>query len=208
MPSRTDRRRGGHSPVPRRFATPARFRAWLARFHASKSELIVRCFRADSRALGMTYPQALDEALCHGWIDGVRHSLDAVSFTVRFTPRTPRSIWSNVNIGKVRALQAEGRMAGPGLRAFAARDPARSGVYSFERETLELAAPFTNRFRKRARAWRHFQAQPPGYRKTSVYWVMSARQPSTRERRFQILLDCSAEGTRIPLLRRTPPDPD
>ena len=187
---------------PRGFQTPDRFRSWLARYHATRPELVVRCFKAAAASRGMTYPQALEEALCYGWIDGVRRSLDAVSFTVRFSPRKPRSIWSQINIRKVEELLAQGRMAAPGLRTFDKRDSARSGIYSFERAAMTLDPALLARFRKQPEAWRFFQAEPPGYRKTSTYWVMSARRDSTRERRFQILLACSARGRRIPLLAR------
>jgi uncharacterized protein YdeI (YjbR/CyaY-like superfamily) len=152
----------------------------------------------------MTYSQALEEALCYGWIDGVRRSLDAMSFSVRFSPRRPRSIWSRVNIQKVASLAAAGRMAPPGLQAFAARDPSRSGLYSFERNAMHLSPAFARRLRQRRRAWRFFEAQPTGYRKTAVYWVMSPQRDSTRERRLGILIACSAAAVRIPPLARKP----
>lgn len=189
-------------PNPHAFRTPARFRDWLSRNHATATELVVRCYETRAAATGMTYSQALDEALCFGWIDGVRHSLDADSFTVRFTPRKPRSIWSHTNIARVEALTRAGRMAAPGLARFRARDRARAGPYSLELQAAGLAAGYTERFRAHKLAWVYFKSQPPGYRRTCTLWVMSAKREETRARRLGTLIDCSAKGRRIPPLAR------
>lgn len=178
------------------------FRRWLAKNHAAVTALEVRLFKVQQAKRGLTYKEAVDEALCHGWIDGVRHALDEVSFRVRFTPRKPKSIWSRVNLGRVEELIAEGRMAKPGLDAYEARDRARTGLYSFERAAMKLAPAYLKRLRAGAAAWRFFQGQPPWYQRTSAFWVMSAKRQETRDRRFATLLACSAAGKRIGPLAR------
>lgn len=183
--------------APRSFRTPAAFRAWLARHHARAPALVVRLYRVAHASRGITYAQALDEALCYGWIDGVRRSLDAVSFTVRFTPRRPRSIWSRVNVRHVERLLAEGRMAGPGVAAYRARDEARTGVYSFERAAAAFSPELLRRFRAARAAWRFFEAQPPGYRRTMTHWVVSAKREETRLRRLATLIARSARRERL-----------
>ena len=186
------------TPAPRGFRTPAAFRAWLERHHRTTPELVVRLYKLEFAGRGLTYGQALDEALCFGWIDGVRRSLDAESFSVRFTPRKPRSIWSRVNVAHVERLRAAGRMTEAGLAAYAARDEARTGIYSFERDAVELDPALARRFRANRGAWAYFQAQPAGYRRLNVFRVMSAKRAETRERRLDLLIACSAKQTRIP----------
>ena len=181
---------------PRAFRTPADFRAWLERHHATETELELRLYKVHAAAKGITYVQAVDEALCYGWIDGVVHSLDADSFRQRFTPRRPNSIWSRVNIAKVEALIKAGRMAEPGLKQYKGRNPKRAGLYAFEREALAFTPALERRFKKVAAAWRFFQAQPPGYRRLLTFHVMSAKQDATREKRLAKLIDLSAKGKR------------
>ena len=188
----------------RGFSGPAAFRAWLERAHARETELIVRCFKVAAADRGLTYPQAVDEALCFGWIDGVRRSVDADSFSVRFTPRKRGSVWSAVNIRRAKALLAAGRMAAPGRAAFEARRSAK-GVYSFESKPTDFPAAMKRRFRSHADAFRFWSTQPPGYRRTVAFWVLSAKQEATRERRLGIVIACSARGQRIPLLARDRP---
>jgi uncharacterized protein YdeI (YjbR/CyaY-like superfamily) len=183
------------------FRTTVAFRAWLAKNHAKAAELSVRCCKVHAADRGITYAQALDEALCHGWIDGVRRSVDADSFSVRFTPRKPTSAWSRVNIAHVERLTKEGRMAQPGLDAFARRTEARTGVYSFERQ-LGLAPGQIETMRASKAAWAFYQAQAPWYRRTTAHWVMSAKREETREKRLRELIDCSARGKPIPPLDR------
>jgi uncharacterized protein YdeI (YjbR/CyaY-like superfamily) len=182
----------------RAFAGPAEFRAWLAKNHATATELFVRCSKAHV-ALGLTYRQALDEALCVGWIDGVRHGVDAVSFSVRFTPRKPRSAWSTINIKRFQQLQAEKRVKPAGLRAFEAGVKSH---YSFESRPRVLAPAYLRSFRSNKRAWAFFEAQPPWYRRSCSFWVMSAKQPATRKRRLAELISRSERGEGIPPLKR------
>lgn len=190
---------------PLAFRSPSAFRVWLDQHHRSATEVLVRLWRAHTAARGMTYPQALDEALCFGWIDGVRRSLDADSYLVRFSPRKPRSIWSLVNVAHVERLIAAGRMEASGLAAYRARSERRTGVYSFERAAAKLAPALERRLRAAAAAWRFFGAQAPWYRRTCIHWVMSASRETTRMRRLEILIDCSEKGLRIPALRREKP---
>jgi uncharacterized protein YdeI (YjbR/CyaY-like superfamily) len=166
--------------------------------------LVVRCCKIHAAHRGVTYAEALDEALCYGWIDGVRRSVDADTFSVRFTPRKPRSTWSRVNVRHVERLTREGRMAEPGLAAFAGRDDRRTGVYSFEQRSVKLGREYAREFRDNAAAWSYFQTQPPWYRRTSTHWVMSAKRAETRAKRLATLIDYSARGRPIPPLARTP----
>ena len=179
------------------FRSAAAFRKWLAANHAKVSELEVCCFKTAAADQGMTYKEAVDEALCHGWIDGVRHKLDDVSFRVRFTPRKPKSIWSRINLARIEELIAEKRMAAPGLAAYRSRDQARTGLYSFERKAMTLAPAYAKKLKAEKKAWAYFQAQPPWYRRVSVFWVMSAKKQETRARRLDTLIASSAQGKRI-----------
>jgi uncharacterized protein YdeI (YjbR/CyaY-like superfamily) len=165
---------------------------------------VLRIARNHAAHTGITYAQALDEALCVGWIDGVRRSLDGDSYSIRFTPRQPRSIWSNVNLRHAERLIGERRMTAAGLAAFQARDPARTGIYSFERQTAELSPAHGRRFRAVKPAWAWFQQQAPWYRRTATHWVTSAKREETRRRRLEALIACSARGELIGPLRRTP----
>jgi uncharacterized protein YdeI (YjbR/CyaY-like superfamily) len=187
------------SDEPRFFASPAEFRAWLEANHGQRTELVVGFYKRGSGKPSMTWSESVDEALCFGWIDGVRRSLDAERYTIRFTPRKPVSIWSNVNIAKVEMLLREGRMRPAGLAAWERRDPERSGIYSFERKTPAEFDPESLRRFKRARgAWAFFQQQPPGYRRLATHYVTSAKRPETRERRLSVLIEHSAKGERLP----------
>jgi len=189
---------------PAEFRTAADWRTWLRKRHAAARELVVRCWKSHARDRGLTYPAALDEALCQGWIDGVRRRLDEDSFSVRFTPRRPDSIWSTVNIRRAEALEAAGRMRPAGRAAFAARTERRSAVYSYENRTGKLAPAYGRRLRSNRQAWAFFRAQAPYYRRTSIFWVMEAKREDTRVRRLEVLIACSAAGKPIPLLTREP----
>lgn len=183
------------------FTTPAAFRAWLRRNHGTATELWIGFHKKASGLPSITYPEALDEALCYGWIDGVRKSLGETSFVMRWTPRQKGSNWSRVNIGKAEALIAAGRMRKPGLAAFEARESGRADAYPFEQRhdaTLEPAQRAL--FRKNAKAWKYFEALPPGYKRYSIWYVLSARKPETRERRLALVIACSARGERLPIL--------
>jgi uncharacterized protein YdeI (YjbR/CyaY-like superfamily) len=187
------------------FASQEKFRAWLQQNHRSTAELIVRCYKASAAGKGLTYKQALDEALCFGWIDGVRRALDEESFSTRFTPRKPKSKWSAVNVKRATELQAEGRMHAAGAAVFAAREPAMAAGYSYESRPAELDKPLLAKLKANKRAWAFFQAQPPWYRRTSSFWVMEAKREETRERRLAELITRSAKGEPIKLLDRRPP---
>lgn len=194
--------RGVERPRARRFPGRSAFRAWLERNRATARELYVRCAKAGAAGGGLTYRQALDEALCLGWIDGVRHALDAQSFSVRFSPRKARSAWSAVNVRRFQELRAEGRARPAGLAAFEARVKIR---HSFESRPRALAPAYLRRLRASPRAWRFFEAQPPWYRRTCSFWVMSAKQADTRARRLAVLIASSARGHGIPPFKRPSP---
>ena len=178
---------------PKPFAAAAAFRTWLHQKHASVPELLVRCFKTRARRRGMTYKEALDEALCFGWIDGVRRSIDEDSFSVRFTPRKPRSYWSTANRRRAAVLEAEGRMQPAGLAALRAAGKGEEGRYSFERRPQALRPAYQRELRKIARAWAFYQRQPPWYRRTTAFWVMSAKREETRARRLAELIACSQQ---------------
>jgi uncharacterized protein YdeI (YjbR/CyaY-like superfamily) len=184
---------------PRSFPGRASFRAWLEKHHARATELLVRCRKVGAAGRGVTYREALDEALCLGWIDGVRRAVDEDSFSVRFTPRKARSGWSAVNIARARQLEAEGRMHAAGLAAFRAREMPQ---YSYESRPLALAPACLARLRARPRAWRFFEAQPPWYRRSCAFWVMSAKRPETRARRLDVLIESSEQKKAVPPLKR------
>jgi uncharacterized protein YdeI (YjbR/CyaY-like superfamily) len=179
------------------FDTPADLRAWLEVNHGSADELWVGFHRRDSGRSGITWREAVDEALCFGWIDGVRRRVDRTSYANRFTPRRPRSIWSAVNIARVEDLSAEGRMRPAGLAAFARRDPERQRRYSHEQaQAPELSPEYADRFRTHPAAWGFFESQAPSYRRQAVWWVMSAKREETRDRRLALLIAASADGRR------------
>jgi uncharacterized protein YdeI (YjbR/CyaY-like superfamily) len=188
---------------PTFFATPGEFRRWLERHHESEGELWVGFHKKGSGRPSMTWPESVDEALCFGWIDGVRKAVDGERYAIRFTPRKRGSTWSLVNTRRVEELIRGRRMQPSGLRAFEARDADKSGAYSFEQRTAaRLGAEAEARFRANRAAWRFFESQPPGYRKTAIWWVVSAKREATRERRLQTLIEDSAAGRRIAPLRR------
>jgi len=189
------------APVTR-LTTPAAFRAWLRKHHRSETAIVLRLAKVHAAGTGITYKEALDEALCFGWIDGVRRALDADSFSIRFTPRKHRSIWSRVNVAHVERLIREKRMTRAGLAAFEARTDGRTGIYAFEQPATELPAPYRVQFRKRRAAWTYFRQEAPWYRRTCIHWVTSAKREETRLRRLGILIACSGDGVRIPQLRR------
>ena len=182
------------------FKSASDFRQWLEVHHASVCELWVGFFKKDSGKAGLTYAEAVDEALCFGWIDGLKKRVDELSYTHRFTPRKPKSNWSRVNIQHVGRLKRAGRMTPAGLKAIAARDPARSGVYSFENAARELSPADQRRFKADRAAWEFFQQQPPGYRRTAIWRVVSAKMDETRARRLSQLIEESSNGRRLGLL--------
>jgi uncharacterized protein YdeI (YjbR/CyaY-like superfamily) len=188
---------------PRFFATPARWRQWLEAHHASRAELWVGLHKKDSGKPSITWPESVDQALCYGWIDGIRKSINATAYMIRFTPRRPGSIWSLVNTRRARALIAQGLMRAAGRRVFEDRRDDRSGVYSFEqRHGARLPPAYMKSLRANPVAWRFFRAQPPGYQRTVISWVISAKREETRRKRLGVLIQDSAQGLRIGPLRR------
>jgi uncharacterized protein YdeI (YjbR/CyaY-like superfamily) len=183
---------------PTFFVQAADFRRWLGQHHADTPELWVGFYKKSSGKVAMTYLEAVEEALCHGWVDGIINRVDADSYMHRFTPRQPRSIWSNVNVARVEKLISAGRMHPAGLAAFAARDPARTGIYTFEQKDLvELPPASARRFKSHRQAWNFFTAQAPSYQRSIVRWILSAKQPATRDRRLDKAITASAEGRRM-----------
>jgi uncharacterized protein YdeI (YjbR/CyaY-like superfamily) len=188
-------------PTATFFATPADFRTWLEEHHAEAVELWVGYHKKGTGKPSITWPESVDQALCFGWIDGVRRSLDAARYAIRFTPRRPRSVWSAINVARVKALRAQGLMTPAGLAAFGKRDEERSGIYSFEQPRApELDPAMAQRLRGNKTAWTFFQAQAPWYRRSATHWVVSAKKEETRERRLATLIECSERGRRIPPL--------
>jgi uncharacterized protein YdeI (YjbR/CyaY-like superfamily) len=171
---------------PRYFADPAAFRRWLEEHHATAGELWVGLAKKGTGIPSLTWPQSVDEALCFGWIDGVRKKVDEERYKIRFTPRRPGSTWSLKNVERFQELEAAGRVHAAGRAAFAARREERTGTYSFEREEpAELDPELQARLESDAAAWAFFQSQPPSHRRKVIHWVMSAKQQATRERRLE-----------------------
>ena len=179
------------------FKSAAEFRAWLEQHHATERELFVGFYKKASGRAGLTYAEAVDEALCFGWIDGVKRRVDQFSYQHRFTPRTAKSIWSRINIQHAERLIKTGRMTPAGRKASAARDPKRSEVYSFENAPRQLPPAGERRFRADRTAWDFFQRQPPGYRRMATFWVVSAKKTETQTRRLEQLIVDSRAGRRL-----------
>lgn len=184
---------------PTFFPSAAHLRRWLEKHHATARDLFVG-FHKKHIGRGITYAQALDEALAFGWIDGVRKRIDADSYTIRFSPRKPHSIWSAVNLRHVRRLIAQGRMHPSGLRVYRERDQRKQSQYSYERAHAKLDPALESLLRANPKASAFFDAQPPGYKRTAIFWIMSAKKPETRARRLAHLIDRSASAARIDLL--------
>jgi uncharacterized protein YdeI (YjbR/CyaY-like superfamily) len=186
---------------PKFFATPQEFRRWLEQHHATAEVLEVGFHKKESGRPSITWPESVDQALCFGWIDGVRHSIDEFSYSIRFSPRKPRSKWSAVNIKRAQELIDAGLMHPAGLAAFE-----RRGNYSFDQSAGELPAEYARIMKANPRAHEFFQAQPPGYRKIGTRYVITAQKEETRLRRLQYLIDESAAGRRIGPMRRADSD--
>jgi uncharacterized protein YdeI (YjbR/CyaY-like superfamily) len=182
---------------PKFFRSQSDFRSWLEENHDSVRELWVGFYKKASGKGGLTYRQAVDEALCFGWIDGLTKRIDDLSYRQRFTPRRPTSNWSSINIKRVAELKKQGLMHPAGLAAFRRRDRERERLYSYESEQPKLAPRYEKQFRARKKAWDFFSKQPPFYRRGATWWVMSAKKEETRERRLATLIEDSANERRI-----------
>ena len=182
------------------FVSREEFRKWLAKNHAAATELFVSFYKKHTGKAGATYDEAVEEALCYGWIDGVKKRLDDEKFMHRFSPRKAKSTWSRINVQRAIALINAGKMAAPGLKAFEAREAKRTGIYTYEQERPGLSAIDKKRFMKNAKAWKFFANQPPGYQRLAGFWVSSAKREETRLRRLARLIKDSEDGRRLNMM--------
>jgi len=181
------------------FSSPAAFRKWLEKNHGQAGELLVGFYKVGSGKPSMTWPQSVDQALCFGWIDGVRRGVDEERYTIRFTPRKARSTWSLVNIKRIGELLAAGVVQPAGIAAFERRETARSGIYAYEQRPRDVEPELEAKIRAASSAaWSYFSAQPPSYRRAAQWWVISAKKAETRERRLATLIELSAKGEHLP----------
>lgn len=187
---------------PKFFKTDSDLHKWLKANHKKKDELIIGFYKVSSGKKGITPAEALDEMLCFGWIDGIRHKIDEESYQNRYTPRRANSIWSQVNIKKVKELIKQGRMQPAGMEAYNSITKKRINKYSFEQKEIKLEPEYEKTFKRDNKGWTFFQNQPPSYRKPALWWVVSAKQEETRRRRLDSLIKDSNEGLRIKELRR------
>jgi uncharacterized protein YdeI (YjbR/CyaY-like superfamily) len=181
--------------TPKFFSKPSDFRKWLEKNHKKETELVVGFHKVGSGNANMTWSQSVDEALCFGWIDGVRTSIDKDRYQIRFTPRKSTSIWSAINIKKMEALIQQGLMRPAGLESFKKRTDKKSKGYSYEKDEVKFSLAFEKQFKANKIAWKYFQALAPGYQKTSVNWVTSAKQEATQQKRLHQLIAESEAGT-------------
>jgi uncharacterized protein YdeI (YjbR/CyaY-like superfamily) len=182
---------------PEFFQTPADFGTWLEKNHARATELWVGFYKKDSGKPSITWPESVDQALCFGWIDGIRKGVDEISYQIRFTPRRRGSIWSAINIKRAKELARQKQMRPAGLKAFAARTENKSGIYSYEQRSTELSEPYATLLKKNNAAWNFFGNQPPSYRKMIGWWIVSAKKEETRIARLAKLISESAKGKRL-----------
>lgn len=189
---------------PKFFKKPLDFNKWLAQNHDKKEELIVGYYKVGTGKPSITWPESVQEALCYGWIDGIRKKYDEDSYTIRFTPRRPKSIWSAVNIAYVKQLIKDKRMQPAGLAAFKRRTDNNSSIYSFEQnpEDIKLSKEFEQQFRKNKKGWTYFEKAAPSYRKGAIWWVMSAKREETMQKRLSELIKDSETGLKVKHLRR------
>jgi uncharacterized protein YdeI (YjbR/CyaY-like superfamily) len=189
---------------PKYFKTRADWRKWLEQNHEKETEVVVGFYKKETGKPSITWQESVEEALCFGWIDGIRQKVDEESYSNRFTPRKPGSNWSAVNIGHVERLKAANKMMPAGLKAFEARKENRSGVYSYEQRPATLEGGFEKKLKANKKAWAFWEAQPPYYKKAATWWVMSAKKEETKLSRLQKLIEDSAAGRTIPPLTRAP----
>lgn len=183
--------------TPTFFATQEKFRAWLENHHQTATELLVGFYKVNSKKPSMSWSESVDQALCFGWIDGVRKSIDEESYTIRFTPRKKTSIWSAINIKKVEELTKAGLMKEAGQKAFDLRSEERSRIYSHEKDPAVLDSEFEKQFKANKTAWEYFNQQAPSYKKVMIHWIMSAKQKKTRVSRLEKTINVSAEQKRM-----------
>lgn len=179
------------------FKNADEFRKWLEKNHLQENELLVGFWKVKTGKPSITWSESVDEAICFGWIDGVRKSIDEDSYTIRFTPRKPTSIWSAINIKKVEELAALKKMKPAGIAAFEKRKAHKSAIYSYEKAPEKLSEDFLQQFKANKAAWKYFEAMPPSYRKPAIHWVMTAKQENTRIKRMSELINDSANGKKV-----------
>jgi len=187
------------------FRSPSDLRQWFEKHHTTAQELWVGYYKKSSGKPSITWPESVDQALCFGWIDGIRKSVDDISYAIRFTPRKLVSVWSAVNIKRAQALIEQGHMRPAGLKAFQARQENKSGIYSYEQRRAQLEEPYNRLLKNNKAAWDFFQAQPPSYRKAASWWVTSAKKEETRLKRLEKLIEDSARGQTLPQMTRKKP---
>jgi uncharacterized protein YdeI (YjbR/CyaY-like superfamily) len=183
--------------APKFFTTKSSFRNWLEKNHDKATELLVGFYKVNSGKQSITWSESVDEAICFGWIDGIRKSIDTESYCIRFTPRKPRSIWSAINIQKVENLSKQGLMHPAGIAAFQKRDEKKSAIYSYEKSPEKLSDDFSKKFKSNKKAWNFFQSMAPSYQRTAVHWVMNAKQESTKLKRLDELINDSEAKRKI-----------
>ncbi len=186
------------STTPTFFETARAFRAWLARHHSEAAELWVEFHKKGSGKPSLTWPESVDEALCYGWIDGVRKSIDMFSYTIRFTPRKPGSTWSRVNINRIEALIKQGKVQPAGLKAYRARKDDKSAIYSYEQGRVGLEQQYERLLKNNESAWSFFQRQPASYQRVVAWWIKSAKKEETRRKRLEKLVEYASNGQRLP----------
>lgn len=184
------------------FESPDDFAGWLEKHHDSRDELWVGFYKKDSGRPSITWPESVDEALCFGWIDGIRRKVDEISYAIRFTPRRPDSVWSKRNIERYEILEREGRIHPAGKASYSSRDDERSGIYSYEQRPERLPKDLEKPLRANKAAWKFYQSQPPWYRRAANWWIVSAKRDSTKRKRLAKLIEDSAAGRTIPPLTR------
>jgi uncharacterized protein YdeI (YjbR/CyaY-like superfamily) len=188
------------------FATPSLFREWLHKHHAEVEVLWVGYYKRGTGKPSITWQESVDQALCYGWIDGIRKSVNERSYTIRFTPRKRGSVWSSVNIKRAQALIEEGQMRPAGFKAYEARKENKSGIYSYEQRSVDLEEPYRRLLKRNAAAFNFFEAQPASYRKAISWWIVCAKKEETRLKRLERLMAYSAKGERLPELARKKPN--
>ena len=186
---------------PTFFKNQKELRKWFENNHDKGKEIWIGFYKKDSGKANFTWSQSVDQALCFGWIDGIRKSIDEVSYMIRFTPRNPKSNWSSVNIKKINELTKLGLMHRAGIEVFKKREEKRSKIYSFEQNKVKLNKKYELKFKSSKNAWEFFQSLPPSTKKPSIWWVMSAKREETQIKRLDTLIKSSEEKTVIPQLR-------